>query len=196
MALGKDELPLRDIERLWEEAAPPPNEDEQLAKRFVPSPDRKESSRGDVLVVGVDSLLTGLARCCRPAPGDAIEGFVTRHKGVAIHRRSCSNFRHMAERSPQRVISVAWGATPAADARFAIDVAIEALDRPGLLRDITEVFAKERVNVVGVHSQTVRDARGSIARMNFTIEVAQTSALSGVLAQVLKVDSVRLARRK
>ena len=195
-ALGKDELALRDIERLWEEPAPAPDDDELLARRLVQAEGRSQAIRGDVLVVGIDSLLTGLARCCRPAPPDAIEGFVTRHKGVAIHRRSCSNFRHMATRSPQRVISVAWGAQPSADARFAVDVAIEANDRPGLLRDITEVFAKERFNVVGVHSQTVRDARGSIARMNFTIEVAQTSALNAALAQVLRLPGVRMARRK
>ena len=67
------------------------------------------AGRGGVLVVGVESLLTSLARCCRPAPPDPIGGFVTRGKGVAIHRADCSNFRHMAGQSPERVIAVAWG---------------------------------------------------------------------------------------
>ncbi len=196
-ALGKDELPLRDIEALWHEPEPVPDDDEALARRLVQAgAARKREAKGDVLVVGVDSLLTGLARCCRPAPPDGIGGFVTRHKGVAIHRRSCTNFIHMAERSPQRVIAVAWGAQREGESRFAVDVMVEALDRPGLLRDITEVFAKDRLNVIGVHSQTLRDARGSMAQMLFTVEVARTDNLAGVLAQLAKVQGVRQARRR
>ncbi len=201
-ALGKDELPVRDIEQLWHAQPPPPEPDEVLARRLAQPPARKagkgdgRDSRGDVLVVGVDSLMTGLARCCRPAPPDAIGGFVTRHKGVAIHRHSCTNFLHMAQQSPQRLIAVQWGATRPGESRFAIDVAVEANDRPGLLRDITEVLAKERLNVVGAHTQTVRDARGSLAHMLFTVEVSRTDALDGVLAKMGSVPGVRSARRK
>jgi GTP pyrophosphokinase len=203
-ALGKDDVTLRDVEHLWQ--APPalPDADEALARRLEQPPSRLESAhegRGDVLVVGVDSLLTGLARCCRPAPPDPIGGFVTRHKGVAIHRRSCTNFQHMAEQAPQRVIAVEWNASPARaspghESRFAIDLAIEAIDRAGLLRDVTEVLAKEKLNVVGAHTQTVRDARGSFAHMLFTVEVARTDALDRVLAVIAKVPGVRGVRRK
>ena len=94
--------------------------------------------------------MTSLARCCRPAPPDAIDGFVTRGKGVAIHRRNCSNLRHMRERAPERVIAVEWGRSPKEGGLYPIDVLVEAGDRPGLLRDITEVFAKANVNVTGV----------------------------------------------
>ncbi len=201
-ALGKDDINLRDIEQLWQTPVPS-DADEVLARRLEQPSSRVGSSegRGDVLVVGVDSLLTGLARCCRPAPPDAIGGFVTRHKGVAIHRRSCTNFTHMAERSPQRVIAVEWSASRAHqthghESRYAIDLAIEAFDRAGLLRDITEVLAKEKLNVVGAHTQTLRDARGNLAHMLFTIEVARTDALDRVLGLIAKVQGVRGVRRK
>jgi GTP pyrophosphokinase len=148
---------------------------------------------GGVLVVGVESLLTSLARCCRPAPPDAIGGFVTRGKGVAIHRTDCTNFRHMRSRTPERVIAVAWGA---AQGLYPVDVIVEAIDRAGLLRDISEVFAKDKVNVTGVHTQSVKDARGVTAWMTFTVEVSDATRLAQVVAAVARVAGVRQARRK
>ena len=193
--VGKDEYSLRNIETLLRPHEPAPQADAlPMLKR---SRADEAGTRGGVLVVGVESLLTNLARCCRPAPPDAIGGFVTRGKGVAIHRRDCSNFRHMAERMPERVIAVEWGANPhGRDAAYPVDVIIEASDRQGLLRDISEVFAKEKMNVTGVHSQSVRDADGKTAWMTFTVEVADASRLRAVLAQVARVAGVRHVRRK
>jgi GTP pyrophosphokinase len=193
--VGKDEYSLRNIEQLLRPAEPPSAPDELAAfKRAKPS---DEAGRGGVLVVGVESLLTNLARCCRPAPPDAIGGFVTRGKGVAIHRASCTNFRHMAAQAPERVIAVAWG-TPGSDraAMYPVDVIVEAVDRPGLLRDISELFAKDKVNVTGVNTQSVKDARGSTAWMTFTVELADVTRLAQVLSQVARVTGVRQARRK
>jgi GTP pyrophosphokinase len=150
-----------------------------------------------VLVVGVESLLTNLARCCRPAPPDAIAGYVTRGKGVAVHRASCSNLRSLRSRAPERVIPVAWGATDAAKpALYPVDVQVEASDRQGLLRDVSEVFAKEKTNVVGVKSSSVKDAGGGTAYMTFTVEVADAARLGATLAQVCRVPGVRAARRR
>jgi GTP pyrophosphokinase len=193
--VGKDEYSLRNIEQLLRPAEPLPTPDELVTfRRARPSED---VGKGGVLVVGVESLLTNLARCCRPAPPDAIGGFVTRGKGVAIHRADCTNFRHMAQRSPERVIAVAWG-LPGRDkpALYPVDVLVEALDRSGLLRDISEVFAKDKINVTGVHTQSVKDARGSTAWMTFTVEVSDATRLAQVLAQVARVAGVRQARRK
>jgi GTP pyrophosphokinase len=143
----------------------------------------------------MDSLMTSLARCCRPAPPDAISGFVTRGKGVAVHRRDCSNLRQMAQTSPGRVIEVAWG-TPGGDrpAVYPLDVAIEADDRSGLLRDISEIFAKDKMNVTGVHTQSTKDR--ATAWMTFTVEVGDVARLGQVLAQIARVAGVRHARRK
>ena len=191
--VGKDEFSLRTIEQLLRPVAPAQSEEQPLLKR---SRLGEGGGRGGVLVVGVDSLMTSLARCCRPAPPDAIDGFVTRGKGVAIHRRQCSNLRHMRERSPERVIAVEWGSSQQPGSLFPIDVLVEAGDRPGLLRDITEVFAKEKVNVTGVHSQSVKGSGGAVAWMTFTVEVAGSEGLVKVLAQVARIAGVRSARRK
>jgi GTP pyrophosphokinase len=190
--VGKDEFSLRTIENLLrppEPVAP----DEAIALK--PSRSTASGARGGVLVVGMDSLLTSLARCCRPAPPDAIAGFVTRGKGVAVHRRDCSNLRQMAATSPERVIEVEWGrATNDKPALYPLDVVVEAADRPGLLRDISEVFVKDKVNVTHVNTQSTRDR--SSAHMTFTVEAPDTARLASVLAQVRQVAGVRHARRK
>ena len=191
--VGKDEFSIRNIETLLRPAATPSANDDIVALKRPHVEGR--NSKGGVLVVGVESLLTSLARCCRPAPPDAIGGYVTRGKGVAIHRTTCTNFRQMLASNPQRTIDVAWGA-PRADTQdaYPIDVMVEAADRQGLLRDVSEVFAKEKMNVIGVRSDT---AKGSgTAWMTFTIEVSNASRLAAVLAQVSKVSGVRVARRK
>jgi GTP pyrophosphokinase len=193
--VGKDEFSLRNIESLLRPAEPAPSEDEAIVAKHVKAPGRVP--QGGVLVVGVESLLTSLARCCRPAPPDPIGGYVTRGKGVAIHRADCINFRQIAARSPERVIAVAWGERKGeGGALYPVDVVVEANDRQGLLRDITEVFAKEKVNVTGVKTQTIKDARGGTAWMTFTVEVGDASRLAQVLAQVARVGGVRGARRR
>jgi GTP pyrophosphokinase len=191
--VGKDEFSLRNIEIRLRPPEPPRHSEDQIALRRA-SPDA-ERPKGGVLVVGVESLMTSLARCCRPAPPDAISGYVTRDKGVAVHRTGCSNFRQMASRVPERVIPVAWGSANQA-ALYPIDVLVEAADRQGLLRDISEVFVKEKINVTGVNSQSTRDAQGGTARMMFTVETSDSARLNHVLGLVQQVGGVRSARRK
>jgi GTP pyrophosphokinase len=196
--VGKDEFSLRSIEALLRPTEALPTADEVIAQRRRGS---DTAPAGGVLVVGVESLLTSLARCCRPAPPDAIGGYVTRGKGVAVHRSGCTNFRQMAARAPERVIPVAWGAGHGgkgggAPALYPVDVIVEAADRQGLLRDISEVFAKEKMNVIGVNTQSVKDAQGGTAWMTFTIEVDDAARLAQVLARVGKVGGVRSVRRK
>jgi GTP pyrophosphokinase len=189
--VGKDELSLRSIEALLRPAPEPKADEEEI--HFS----RPRAEAGGVLVVGVESLLTSLARCCRPAPPDAIAGYVTRGKGVAVHRTGCSNLRELRTRAPERVIPVAWGATDAArPALYPVDVQVEASDRQGLLRDVSEVFAKEKTNVTGVKSSSVKDASGGTAFMTFTVEVADAARLAATLALVCRVSGVRAARRR
>jgi GTP pyrophosphokinase len=188
--VGKDEYSLRNIELLLRPETPGPSDHAGLALH------RSKAGESGVLVVGVESLMTHLARCCRPAPPDAIGGFVTRGRGVAIHRLDCSNFRHMAEQSANRVIPVAWGQTSGREAVYPVDVLIEASDRQGLLRDISEVLAKERVNVTGVNTQSVKVAGSTVAKMTFTVEVTDAARLSSVLRQVAQVPGVHRAKRR
>lgn len=190
--VGKDEFSLRNIEAVLKPAEPLlPQDDFLLLKKSRHG--EGKPPKGGVLVVGVDSLMTQLAKCCKPAPPDAIRGFVTRGKGVSIHRLDCANFREMAARNGERVIEVEWG-KPKADsgAVYPVDVAVEAADRQGLLRDISEVFAKEKMNVVGVQTQSVKGT----AWMTFTVEVADSAKLAKVLALVADVNGVRSARRR
>ena len=192
--VGKDEFSLRTIENYLRPAAPPAPD----APIALHAPRGSGGSgRGGVLVVGVESLLTTLAKCCRPAPPDAIRGFVTRGKGVAIHRADCSNFRHMAEQHAERVLQVAWGQGHGErEALYAMDVHVEAHDRPALLRDVSEVFAKEKMNVIGVQTQSVKDSGGATARMTFTVEVGDAARLTHTLQNLLRVPGVRHARRR
>ncbi len=196
--VGKDEFSLRSIETLLR----PPPEPAVQPDDFLPVKKARgadASGKGGVLVVGIDSLMTQLAKCCKPAPPDAIRGFVTRGKGVSVHRADCRNFREMAARNGERVIEVEWGrpkassAAPAAGAAvYPVDVSVEASDRQGLLRDISDVFAREKTNVIGVQTQSVKGT----AWMTFTVEVADSGRLGKVLGIVATVPGVRSARRR
>jgi len=193
--VGKDELSLRAIETHLRPTEP------AVAGEPLPwlKKPRKNNRRvgGGVLVVGVDSLMTQLAKCCKPAPPDDICGFVTRGKGVSIHRSDCSDFAHLQRKSADRVIEVQWSGQGGGDrdgqpSVYPVDVAVEAQDRQGLLRDISEVFAREKMNVIGVQTQTVRD----VAWMTFTIEVADARQVARAMSVVGDVAGVRVVRRK
>ncbi|TXI23019.1 MAG: bifunctional (p)ppGpp synthetase/guanosine-3',5'-bis(diphosphate) 3'-pyrophosphohydrolase [Roseateles sp.] len=206
--VGKDEYSLRNIEQLLRPAEPAPDEDELLAQRHTRGPSAESGGKGGVLVVGIDSLLTTLARCCRPAPPDAILGYVTRGKGVAVHRADCSNLAEMRRRAPERVIAVAWGGADASAKGapvYPVDVLVEASDRQGLLRDVLEVLAKEKMNVVAVNTQSLnasgraakpRTGGGDTAWMSFTLELSDASRLAKVLRELCAIAGVRSARRK
>ncbi|WP_425453163.1 RelA/SpoT family protein [Simplicispira hankyongi] len=190
--VGKDEFSLRNIENLLRPPEPALQPDDYLPLKKARAPDK--ALKGGVLVVGMDSLMTQLAGCCKPAPPDDIRGFVTRGKGVSVHRSDCRNFREMAARNAERVIEVEWG-LPKASANAAfypVDVAVEAADRQGLLRDISEIFAKEKMNVIGVKTQSVKGT----AWMTFTVEIVDAARLSKVLGTVAQVAGVHSARRR
>jgi GTP pyrophosphokinase len=178
---GRGEISQRQLQiALRGEGAPAiPAEAQPLVKKPRAQP-------GGILIVGVDKLLTVPARCCKPAPPDAIIGFVSRGRGVTIHRRGCENVKRLAA---ERLIAADWGAS--ADATFPVDVVIEAGDRTGLLRDITEIFSREGVNVTATNTAS-RDAS---ARMRLTVEIGNIAELNRVLALVSHVDGVTRALR-
>ncbi len=151
---------------------------------------RSRVGESQVLVVGVDKLMTQLGRCCKPAPPDAILGFVTRGRGVSIHRVECINFRNLVKRNPERVIAAEWGQAP--NAMYAIDLQMEAQDRQGLLRDISEVLSREKINVTAVKTTSRKDGTAS---MNFTIELIGTSDLHRVASLLREVQGVFSVKR-
>jgi len=151
----------------------------------VPSATR--STNDAILIVGVDKLLTNLARCCKPAPPDPIVGFVTRGRGVTVHRRECRNIARLAS---ERLIAADWGKT--GDARFAVDVEIVTGAHPAVLRDILEIFTREKVRVISSKSVT----RDLSARIAFTLQVEDLAQIKRLLALARDVPGVESARRR
>jgi GTP pyrophosphokinase len=189
--VGKDEYSLRHIEVLLR-----PNEPAQFDAEapLIRKPRSGHNpTKGGLLVVGVDSLMTQMAKCCKPAPPDAIVGFVTRGKGVSVHRADCTNLAEMVAKNGERLIDVEWGLNQTSHSSvYPVDVAVQAQDRTGLLRDISEVFTKEKMNVIGVQTQSIKGT----AWMTFTVEVADSGRLHKVLGLVAELPGVRWARRK
>ena len=191
IAVGKEKFSLRHVEAaLHDPGDIPPPEDAAVVNKSRAS-SVEQGAKSGVLVVGTDGLMTQLARCCRPAPPDPIVGFVTRGKGVSIHRASCKNFGEMASKAPERVLETEWGRT-GQDTVYPVDIFILAADRQGLLRDISEVLAREKINVIGVNTQS---ARGT-ARMVFTAEISSTGQLQKAIGAITEVGGVQEARRQ
>ena len=147
--------------------------------------------RPAVQVQGVGNLLTNMAGCCKPVPGDAITGFITRSRGVSIHRSDCRRVLQHAEQHAERIIDVEWGSAP--DERFEVDIAIEAYDRQGLLRDVTSLFANARINVLSIETRTNRKTHA--ASMRLTVEVGNLGSLSKLLERLNRLKNVISARR-
>ena len=196
IAIAKDEFSLRHLDQVFEQWENPDAEAvreaelDQVATHASRPDSTERGGKSGVLVVGVDSLLTQLARCCRPAPPDDILGFVTRGRGVSVHRADCQNFASMSRRHPERVISVSWGDTQ--ETLYPVDVQVLAQDRSGLLRDLSEVFARLRLNVIGVNTLS----RQSLARMVFTLEVSSGQQLARALSALGEVAGVVSAQRR
>lgn len=192
VAVAKEEFSLRQIDSVFQPVAAVA---EPSLESLVVHGSRAErggaGTKSGVLVVGVDSLMTQLARCCRPAPPDAISGFVTRGRGVSIHRADCASFLALKARQAERVIDVTWGQAEA-QALYPVDLHVQAQDRAGLLRDLSEVFARLRLNVVGVNTHS----KASMAYMSFTVEIRDGGELQRVLLTLREVSGVLTAERR
>jgi len=165
-----------------------------LAETLAPDevqtrPSKPVEGNQGILIVGVDKLLTQLARCCKPAPPDEIQGFITRGKGISIHRMDCSNFANLAAMHPERVIETDWGVQTTGV--FAADIVVDAHDRQGLLRDISEIFTREKLNVVGVNTQSKQGK----AHMSFTVEITNLQQMQKTLTLIHDVEGVVGVRR-
>jgi GTP pyrophosphokinase len=191
--VGKDEFSVRTIEQyLRPAAAVAVSDDEQVLLRTSRVAEKLAAPKttGSVLVVGVDSLLTQLSKCCKPAPPDRIVGYVTRGKGVSIHRAGCATLRALVQKEGERLVDVAWGA-PKSGASYSVDVRVIGAERGGLLRDVTEVFSKEKVPVRSVQQHVAQGA----SWITLTVEIHDAAQLAKVLAGVTQVQGVEIARR-
>jgi GTP pyrophosphokinase len=142
-------------------------------------------------VQGVRHLLTHLAHCCEPKPGDAITGYVTLGRGVAIHREDCHNILQLPEDKRARLIEVSWGQDGES---YPVEIEIRAIDRKGLLKDITQILAHEHVNILRTFSLT--DQTDQTVRLEVTAEVSDLGQLSLALDKLEQVHNVLSAQRR
>ena len=185
VAFAKEEFSIKALEQ----AVQPQQEERAAEPEVTLARSQQNASRSNVLVVGVDSLMTQLARCCHPAPPDEIVGFVTRGRGVTIHRMDCPNVKNLAANEQERIIEVSWGNQ--ADAVYPVDIYIVARDRQGLLKDISEVLMREKLNITGINTVNVKGD----AHMRFSIEIRSSGDLQRALTQLREIKGVMSARR-
>ncbi|MEJ2455664.1 MAG: bifunctional (p)ppGpp synthetase/guanosine-3',5'-bis(diphosphate) 3'-pyrophosphohydrolase [Candidatus Thiodiazotropha sp.] len=157
-----------------------------------PTAQKSASIKGEVVVAGVDDLMTNIARCCKPVPYDPIVGFVTKGRGVTVHRRDCANMRALKEESRDRVVEVHWSDQQSQTA-YAVDFLVIAGDRKGLLRDISAILTNEDIDVIGVNTNS--DRKTDTASMRFTVEVCDMDQLSRLLSKVEQLPDVNVVKR-
>jgi len=174
--------------------------DRALQDEFVPvqekplvSASKRKGGKSDadgVLVEGEPGLLTQMAGCCKPAPPDPIVGYITQGHGVTIHRADCPVIQHLPDDRKARMLQAGWGGQD--NQVFAVDIELNAHDRPGLLKDVGEILSQEKINVVRVNTLSQQDH----ARMEFTLEVKDIDQLTRFLARAGHIQGVHTARRK
>jgi len=142
-------------------------------------------------VLGVGNLLTNMANCCKPVPGDEITGFITQGKGVTIHREDCSNVLNLREESRNRLIEVEWG--DSGIQTYPVSLIIRAVDRHRLLSDITMLLSDEKVNVIAIN--TLSDKHKQTAKMSVTIEIQDLQQLNRAMDKISQLPNVTYVSR-
>ena len=150
----------------------------------------KRVTKSDMTVEGVGNLLTQLARCCQPVPGDAIAGFLTKGKGVSIHRANCPSFIYLIQKNPERELPVNWGSRE--ESKYEVSIFIRAYDRKWLLKDLTNLIAQANVNIAGINTL---DQGGPMAELKVNLKVADFGQLSALLSKLNAVPGVLEVRR-
>jgi len=160
---------------------------EDLAETALPTRPPRPSPVHDsgVVVEGAADVWARLSRCCTPVPGDEITGFITRGHGVSVHRADCTNLQHLLDSEPERLVAVHW--SPTEDSLFLVGIQVEALDRTGLLSDITRSISDQHVNILSASVTTTRDR---VAVSKFTFEMGDPKHLGHVLRAVRAIDGV------
>ena len=185
VALALGEITPSHVARALHETATPP----QPAAAPPPRPIKRDKDA--VVIEGVGNLLTSLARCCQPLPGDAIVGYITRGKGVSIHRADCASYARLRARDPARAIDVEWGG--ARHQAYDVDVLVKGYDRKGLHKDVTNVIAAANVHLLAATARV--DIASGLATMDFALRVSDYEQLSMLLGRLSNVPNVIEARR-
>lgn len=170
---------------------PQPEIDPQsLVKQTTTSKSLAQDDNG-ITVSGVGNLLTHMAKCCQPVPGDTISGFITQGRGISVHRQDCEQLANALNLQPERLVEVQWGSE--SKVGYQASAQIIGSDRQGLLRDISTIIANERVSIVGMDSHT--DKVKQTMSMNLKLEVESSELLTRVLDKLRQLDDVTQVRR-
>jgi len=169
----------------------PKHELPEIDPRLKTKPLSQNKAKSDVIVQGVGNLLSHMAGCCHPLPGDAIIGYITQGRGIAIHRDDCEQFKLLQDAQPERVVEATWGDKYASG--YEVDIRIVAHDRNGLLRDITSILANEKANVTKMSSSS--DIKEQTAVINMTMELYNLDSLNKLLSKISQIDDVIEAKR-
>ncbi|MGN5518825.1 GTP diphosphokinase [Halopseudomonas sp. Lyrl_26] len=188
-ALGSGDIRLNHVVNVAHQLVEPDRHAEQL--ELIPRRQQKSGRRGDVHIQGVGNLLTQLAGCCQPVPGDPIIGYITVGRGVTVHRADCATALQLQDRESERLIEVSWGGEPVQT--YPVEIFIKAYDRSGLLRDVSQLLANEKINVLEASTRTNRD--DNYASMMLTLEVPNLHLLGRLLTRIGQLPNVIEARR-
>jgi GTP pyrophosphokinase len=190
-SLGAGDLRLAQLVNLAQQLVEPDRVNEQLELIPRKALGFKPGKRGDIQIQGVGNLLTQMAGCCQPLPGDPIVGYITLGRGVSIHRQDCASALQLAAREPERIIQVSWGPVPVQT--YPVDIIIRAYDRSGLLRDVTQVLLNEKLNVLALNTRSNKE--DNTASMSITVEIPGLDALGRLLGRILQLPNIIEARR-
>ncbi|MCK9797541.1 GTP diphosphokinase [Pseudomonas sp. MAFF 302030] len=190
-ALGAGDLRLAQLVNLAQQLVEPERGNEQLELIPRKAAGYKPGKRGDIQIQGVGNLMTQMAGCCQPLPGDAIVGYITQGRGVSIHRQDCASVLQLGGREPERIIQVSWGPVPVLT--YPVDIIIRAYDRSGLLRDVSQVLLNERINVLAVNTRSNKE--DNTALMSLTIEIPGLDALGRLLGRISQLPNIIETRR-
>ena len=190
-ALGAGDVRLAHAVNLAQQLVEPERGNEQLELIPRKAQGFKPGKRGDIQIQGVGNLLTQMAGCCQPLPGDPIVGYITLGRGVTIHRQDCPTALQQTAREPERMIQVSWGPVPVQT--YPVEIVIKAYDRSGLLRDVTQVLLNEKLNVLAVNTRSNKE--DNTASMSITVEIPGLDALGRLLARIGQLPNIIEARR-
>ena len=182
------------ITRLLEEYKKEHEEDiieEKIQELVTEKTKKKKSSNSGVIVKGIDNCLVKLSKCCNPVPGDDIIGYITKGRGVSIHRKDCTNINDLLSEE-ERSIEVEWY-NDKAEVSYNVDIEVLANDRTGLLSDVVKEITNQKINIMGFNTRTSKDR---IATIDVTLEVQGIEQLNQVVKQIRKIDSVYEVTRK
>ncbi|WP_410498981.1 RelA/SpoT family protein [Chitinibacter sp. S2-10] len=192
IALGQGEVSLRELNLAFNDILHPVEAEtvEETPESFIHAARATQYGEG-ILIEGIDKLMTMLAKCCKPVPPDAVMGYVTKGRGISIHRSDCSALKRLAAEAPERLIRADWGNLGKGGHVFAVDILVEATERANLLRDLTDIMSREKINVSAANMQ-VRDGR---ARISFTIEIRDSEQLQRIFTRLQEVSGVLRCNR-